>query len=320
MVSFIIILWAVSPAAPFVIIALSIPSAVINFRYRRKNVNYMRHRSKDRRQMSYYSDLLVNKDMVKEVRLFNLSDTFIGRFKEVFRHYFAGLRKLIVGEGIWKVGISFVSVAVNCALFLYVAYKVVNGELQVGDYTLYTGALNTIANGVTSLINTTATIYEGTLFIDNMIAFMNEPKTVVPLLEAPARVEHGRRHKIVFDHVYFRYPGTERDVLRDVCVEINAGETVVLVGLNGAGKTTLLKLLTRLYDPTDGVIYLDGRDMRDYDVADLYETFGIIFQDFGKYAVSVRENIEFGDVTSTPAQGRGKHAAEQSSAISSSRG
>ncbi|MBQ9116525.1 MAG: ABC transporter ATP-binding protein, partial [Clostridia bacterium] len=74
------------------------------------------------------------------------------------------------------------------------------------------------------------------------------------------------------------------------------GETVVLVGLNGAGKTTLIKLLTRLYDPTEGVILLDGKDIRSYDVGDIYKTFGIIFQDFGKYAVTVGENIAFGDV------------------------
>jgi len=100
----------------------------------------------------------------------------------------------------------------------------------------------------------------------------------------------------VFDHVSFRYPGKDYNVINDFSVTIEPGETVVLVGLNGAGKTTLIKLLTRLYDPTEGRILLDGIDLREYDVEDLYSVFGIIFQDFGKYAFTVRENIAFGDV------------------------
>ena len=98
MVSFIVILWGISPYAPIIIIALSIPSAVINFIYRRKNVNYIRHRSKERRQMFYYSSLMTNKDLVKEVRIFNLSDLFIDSYIGVFRKYFAGLKKLYVEE------------------------------------------------------------------------------------------------------------------------------------------------------------------------------------------------------------------------------
>ena len=114
--------------------------------------------------------------------------------------------------------------------------------------------------------------------------------------EGPLQVAHGQAHTIEFRHVSFIYPGTQRKVLDDVSLLIRPGETLVLVGLNGAGKTTLLKLLTRLYDPTEGVILLDGEDIRAYDVQDLYRMYGIIFQDFGKYAVSVSENIRFGDI------------------------
>jgi ABC-type multidrug transport system fused ATPase/permease subunit len=109
-------------------------------------------------------------------------------------------------------------------------------------------------------------------------------------------VAHGEPHTIEFRNVSFRYPGTERDVIKNINLCLRPSETVVLVGLNGAGKTTLIKLLTRLYDPTEGEILLDGRDLREYEVADLYRMFGIIFQDFGKYAVSVSDNIHFGDI------------------------
>ena len=299
-VSYLLILLAVPGLwwATLIIIAVSIPSAIINFIYRRKNWNYMRRRSKDRRQMDYYSGLLTNKDMVKEIRLFDLADVFIGRYMDVFRNYFRGLRKLILSESGWHVAIGMVSGVTNLIFYVLIARQVFTGDIMLGDYTLYTGAIASVANCVSMLISSSGTIYEGTLFIDNLITFMEEPVTIAPAaaLTAPRKVQKGAGHTIVFDHVSFRYPKMDRDVISDVTFTINPGETLALVGLNGAGKTTLIKLLTRLYDPTAGRILLDGYDLREYDLSDLYGSFGIIFQDFGKYAVSVEENIRFGDI------------------------
>lgn len=314
MISFVIVLWAVSPAAPLIIAALAIPSAVVNFIYRKKTVLYVRHRSKDRRQLNYYSGLMTNKDMVKEIRMYGLSDLFIGRYKTTFKKYFKGLKRLYVSEGAWHIGLTVLRATANCALFAYIAIQVCNGSQELGSYTLYVSALNSIANGVGTLINKTATVYEGTLFIDNMIDFMKNERTVVPLLPSPLSVSRHTGHTIVLDHVYFRYPGTERYVIKDVSVTLSPGETVALVGLNGAGKTTLVKLLTRLYDPTEGRILLDGHDIREYDVEELYSIFGIIFQDFGKYAVSVKENIAFGDIEKEMTEENVRAAAEQSNA------
>ena len=304
LISFVSILAAKLWWAALVVIAVSVPSAIINFYYRRKHFQYIRRKSKDRRQMNYYADVMVNKDLAKEVRMFGLADTFIGRYRETFDKYFSGIRALIWRENAWHVVITIISSVVNCGFFAWFAYLVVTGQDLIGDYTLYTGALTSIAAQIGALISVSATIYEGTLFIDNLTSFLKEQPTVVPVLaegeSRPAVIAHGQPHTIVFDHVSFIYPGTERKVLDDVSFTIRPGETLVLVGLNGAGKTTLLKLLTRLYDPTEGCILLDGKDIRAYDVKDLYRMFGIIFQDFGKYAVTVSENIAFGDVEKTP--------------------
>ena len=134
---------------------------------------------------------------------------------------------------------------------------VYKGLLKIGDYSFYTGALKSISSGFTTLIDTTASVYEGTLFIDNMITFMNEEQTVIPRLAEPAHVKRHCGHTIELRNVSFRYPGTEKMVIRNVNLTLREGETAVLVGLNGAGKTTLIKLITRLYDPTEGEIYLD---------------------------------------------------------------
>ena len=285
-------MWWTAP----VMVIVSIPTAIVNFTYRRKTFLYMRDRSKERRQMNYYSELMVNKDMVKEIRMFDLSDRFIERYDTVFQKYYAGLRKLIIRESVWHVVLIFLSTTVNCIFFAMIAIKVFDGTLQIGDYSLYTGALTSISTSVAVLIRITASVYEGTLFIDNLISFMKVKPTVVPMTDTPAKVEHGKPHTIEFEDVSFSYPGSERRVLDHVSLKFRPGETVVLVGLNGAGKTTFIKLLTRLYDPTEGRILLDGKDLREYDPKDLYRMFGIIFQDFGKYAVSVSENVRFGDV------------------------
>lgn len=314
MISFVVILWGVSPWAPFIITLLALPGAIISFIYRKKSFSYMRMRSKDRRQLAYYSDVMTNKDLAKEVRMFGLSDFFTDKYKSTFKKYFSGLKKLFIGEGTWNVGFAIVSAAVNCGLFLFIAQGVVNGTSQVGDYSLFTGALNSISSGIRTIVTTTATIYEGTLFIDNLISFINEPQTLVPSVDKPVSPERHIAHKIEFCDVSFRYPGASHDTIKHFTATINPGDTVVLVGLNGAGKTTLIKLLTRLYDPTGGVILLDGRDIREYDTAELYKIFGIIFQDFGKYAVTVAENIALSDTSKPIDSDRVKMSAKEGSA------
>ena len=132
----------------------------------------------------------------------------------------------------------------------------------------------------------------------------------MPIQNPPLEVKRHIAHTIEFKDVCFSYPGNDRLVLKNVSFVLEPGTTTVLVGLNGAGKTTVIKLLTRLYDPTSGVILLDGVDIRKYDLNQLYEIYGTIFQDFGKYAVSAKENIYYGDIN---------HDAEMDRIISSAR-
>ncbi len=312
--SFIVVLVGLSAWAPVFIVVCAIPTALVSVSYRTKNFFYMRHRSKERRQMDYCSTLVTDKDRAKENRIMNLSGSFIAHYKEVFRRYYAGIRRLVLREGFVQTLIGLLSLVVNCGLFTYVAYRVVALGEPIGNYSLYTGALTSLAGYVTTLITSTATIYEGTLFIDNMMIFMKEKVEIVPTKNPPRLPQKGGRHTIEFRNVSFRYPGTDRDVLHKINLFFDSEETVVIVGLNGAGKTTLIKLLTRLYDPTDGVILLDGVDLREYDTAALYDLFGIIFQDFGKYAFSVRENITFGDVSREVQEELVKEAAVKSNA------
>lgn len=291
-------------------LVVSVTSAMVSFYYRKIKHNYMFRRSKDRRQLSYYSDMMVSKDLVKEVRLFDLSDLLIGRYKNVFAGYYKGLKRIIVGEGSWNIFLSLLTAVMNGILFYLVATNI----SRIDDYNNYTGALNAISAGLTSLISTTAGIYEGSLFIENLILFMKEKQTVVPVLPAPRMPTAHIGHTIELQNVSFRYPGTNKDVLKNLNFTFKAGDTAVLVGLNGAGKTTLIKLITRLYDPTEGRILLDGHDIKEYDLKALYRLYGIIFQDFGKYAETASTNISFGQIDIPLEEQRIRDAAKASGA------
>lgn len=314
LVSFIVILVGISPFAPLVVLIFAIPGVIINFVYRNKYFKYILNNSKERRKLNYYSKIIVDKDLAKEVRIFDISDSIIIKYNTVFDGYYKGMRKLFVGEGIWNILISFLSTLLSGALFIYIAWGVSKGKYQIGDYSLYTGALNSIISSAASLISTTATIYEGTLFIENLITFLKEKKNIKSLSETGLKVNRHAPHSIKFENVSFSYPDSKKVVIKNMSFEINDRDTVVIVGLNGAGKTTLVKLITRLYDPTEGTIYFDGKDIREYDVNELYKTFGIIFQDFGKYAFTAKENIAFGDIRREVIDSEIKEAAKKSNA------
>lgn len=295
--SFIVVLSTLSPIAPVIIIAASVPGAIVNYYFKNRNFRYLRRHSKERRQMNYYSGLMTNKDRTSEIKILGLADTFTDKYKTAFDGYYKGLKKIIVKECLMQLLVSAIYVLSTGVLFAFVAYMVVFHDGEIGDWSLYTGALNSITSYVSTIVVSTATIYEGTLFIENMLDFMNEDVKIKPILAEPAIPERGSAHTIEFKDVSFRYPGTDKDVIKKVNLTLKTNESIVLVGLNGAGKSTLLKLLMRLYDPTEGVIYLDGRDIREYDTKKLYDMYGIIFQDFGKYADEAGENIRFGDVS-----------------------
>ncbi len=311
LVGYIVILSHALPLATLAIVVVSIPSAIINFVYRHRTFTYMRRRSVDRRQMNYYADVTVNKDLAKEVRMFGIGDELNERYHGVFRRYYGGLKKLIVQESAWQITLSILAAVVNCFFFALIALKVFRGEYRIGDYSLYTDALTAIAANVGTLISTSASVYEGTLFVDNLLSFFKEKPHIVPRVETPEHPARGCAHTIELRNVSFSYPGADHAVLKNVNLLFRPGETVALVGQNGAGKTTLIKLLTRLYDPTEGEILLDGRDLRDYDVGELHALFGLIFQDFGKYAFSFADNIRIGNLGKEPTP-ENLHAAAKS--------
>ncbi|HZY68845.1 MAG TPA: ATP-binding cassette domain-containing protein, partial [Devosia sp.] len=149
------------------------------------------------------------------------------------------------------------------------------------------------------------------LYLDDLYSFFDIKPTITEPA-SPKRFPTPLREGIVFDNVGFRYPGSERFVIRNLNLTIRAGETIALVGENGAGKTTIVKLMTRLYEAEEGRITIDGTDIREFSSEDLRRNIGVIFQDFLRYSFTARDNIGVGRIEEAADLPRITRSAEQS--------
>jgi ATP-binding cassette subfamily B protein len=206
-------------------------------------------------------------------------------------------------------------------IWAYAIMQAAFARITVGDLALVFQAATQVRNGLGILFRTLGMFYEHSLFMGNLYGFLElSPDAIDGALAHPQPetsqhfVPRPIHQGVEFRHVSFRYPGTDRCVLRDLSFTIRPQTAVAIVGENGAGKTTLIKLLTRLYDPTEGVILLDGCDLRTYDLADLRSQIGVIFQDFVRYNLTAGENIGFGQLEDVDDLERIAHAADRGGA------
>ncbi|MGC1363868.1 MAG: ATP-binding cassette domain-containing protein, partial [Silvibacterium sp.] len=181
----------------------------------------------------------------------------------------------------------------------------------IGVFSLVTLAIQQSSSNFQQAFSTASGIADQALFLTDLIAFFDMKPTVTTkpdALPAPRPIQRG----FEFRNVSFAYPGTERRVLKDFNFVLRPGERIALIGENGQGKTTVVKLITRLYDPTEGQILLDGVDLRDYDLDDLHKEIGVIFQDFMRYEMTARENIAIGRVELPHTEAEIESAAQKS--------
>jgi ATP-binding cassette subfamily B protein len=183
--------------------------------------------------------------------------------------------------------------------FAFIAYRTLQGVITLGDMVMYFGAFQRGLGYLRQMLGGVANLYENNLFLTNLFEFLDlEPKVKEPL--HPASVPQPMKRGLSFEQVSFRYPNSNRNVLKDINMVIESGEVVALVGENGSGKTTLVKLLCRLYDPIQGSITLDGIDLRRFETMALRREISVIFQDYVKYHLTARENIWFGNIDLPP--------------------
>jgi ATP-binding cassette subfamily B protein len=191
----------------------------------------------------------------------------------------------------------------------------VQGGITLGDMVMYFGAFQRGLGYLRQLLGNLAALYENNLFISNFYEFLDlAPKIKEPLKPSP--LPRPMKQGIVLDHVSFKYPSGNREVLKDISLSIRPDEVVALVGENGSGKTTLMKLLCRLYDPLRGTITIDGIDLRQFETKLLRQEISIIFQDYAQYYLTARENIWFGNIELSPDSEKIKAATKHAGADS----
>jgi ATP-binding cassette subfamily B protein len=246
-----------------------------------------------RRQLDYLRTLGASKESAKESKLFNLSGFLTGEYTRLSNQiYWENValsgRRLRAGALL-----SLLSTTGYYGAYAYVIYRTVTGDVTWGTLQFLAGAIAGASTSIQNIFSTFSNIADQSLFLTDLVEFFRvgpKIKSKMNALPAPRPIREG----FVFENVSFSYPGSSRLVLNRLNFDIGLGERIALIGENGEGKTTIVKLLTRLYDPTEGRILLDGVDLRDYNIEDLHREMGVIFQDFVRYEMSARHNIAVG--------------------------
>jgi|HubBroStandDraft_4_1064222.scaffolds.fasta_scaffold00246_16 ATP-binding cassette subfamily B protein len=248
-----------------------------------------------RRQLDYLRILGGSKEAAKELRLFGLKNFLTTRFKTLSTKVYEedvdlARRKAVAGSLL-----SVIGTAGYYTAYVFAVWKTVAGVFSLGTLTLLANAIREASSNLQQTFSTLSTIADQALFLTDLIAFFEMTPTIASkpnALPAPRPIQRG----FEFRNVSFRYPGSSRLILNGLNFYLRPGERVALIGENGEGKTTIVKLLTRLYDPFEGQVLLDGVDLREYNLEDLYREIGVIFQDFMRYEMTARENIAVGRI------------------------
>jgi len=279
------------------VLAATVPAFIAEARFSGAAFRLRNWRSPDSRRLTYLEYVLGNDEHAKEVKLFGLAPLLLGRYKSLAETFFADDRRLAVRRMAWGYALSLVSTVVFYGCYAVIVGATVRGRLSLGEMTLYLVAFRQGQQSFQAVLTALGGMYEDTLYMTNLFDYFAIPiedrKTVGPV--AVVRAEEGVR----FEGVGFKYPGgddADKWALRNVDVFVPKGQSLALVGENGAGKTTFIKLLAGLYDPTEGRVLLDGRDVRAWDERELRARIGVIFQDFNEYQLALRENVAFGSV------------------------
>lgn len=300
--------WAILP----LILIATLPTVWVSNRYGMEGYRMIRRRTHDARVQNYLGSILTSDSLVKEVRLFHFEPYLLERWQEYYRKFRGQLVPLVWARSFWSLAASvFSALVIGFATYL-ILKRSLEGHITVGDFSLFILGITQVQSQFSTLLNGFSGLYQNVLYMRNLFEF----------LELPARdLDAGQEFRgtidtLEFEGVSFRYPLTDRDILKGVNFKIQKGQALALVGQNGAGKTTIVKLLTRLFEPTSGRILINGQDARGFSIRSLQQAMSIIFQDFGQYQMTVSENIALSDQSRPAEENRERieHAAETAGA------
>lgn len=298
---------------PYLIILLVlsiIPSFINEVRFSQQQYSLARSWTAERRELDYLRFIGANDKTAKEIKLFGLTNFVVNRFKNLATKYFNLNKTLVIKRSSYGFLFNVLGSISYYAAYVFIIYRVLSGVITLGELTFLSGSFNRLMKSLQDFFSKFTRISESSLYLKDYFDFIDisiEPKTKedIPL---PKVIQKG----FEFKNVYFAYPESENQILKNVSFSIKAGEKIAFVGQNGAGKTTLTKLLLRFYEPTSGEILLDGVNINRYNKGDYQAYFGVLFQDFFRYEFTVKENIAIGKIDEIENQKQIEKAAELS--------
>ncbi len=309
LVSFGTLLVGFSPYAAAVLVLAGVPSFLVEAKFSNDAFRLFRWRSPETRQQSYLETVLAIESHAKEVKLYQLGELFLERYKNIFKRLYAEDRNLTLKRGVWGFAVGLFGTGAFYAAYAWVALEAIAHRISLGDMTMYLALFRQGQSAVAAGLGAVGGLYEDSLYLSTLYEFLEQPS----LAPRQGAVTRGTEPAdgVRFEHVSFTYPGASSSALEDISLHIKPGQKLALVGENGSGKTTLIKLLAGLYRPTSGRVLIDGVDVTEWDPAVLHARIAVIFQDFVRYQLPVGENIGSGDVRYITDEPRQRTAADK---------
>ena len=282
---------------PFLIILAFIPlisNLIFGKKMNRIQYDYQMQMREIKRDKDYVDRVFYLGDYAKEMRMTNIHKVMMRRFYDDLKD----TQKRTGKFGFKTARFMFLKTTIDGTLvyyagIIYAAFRLlVSHTMLVGDAIVLSSAISYVSSSLGWVTSTYVKMNQHAMFLEKLRGFIDYDIKIKQLPDAP-RPDRGKA-EISFRDVTFRYANTDSDVLKHVDLDIKHGEKIAIVGVNGAGKSTLVKLMMRLYDPTDGAITCDGEDVRDLDLDAYRDLYGVIFQDYRIFAMSVRDNVLLG--------------------------
>lgn len=294
-----------------ILILAVIPSFLGETHFNQRSYSLTRSWTPERRELDYLRYIGASDETAKEIKIFNLAEFLVSRFKFIADKYYKANKKIATKRAIWGSLLSAIGTLAYYGAYVFILIQTVQSIITVGTLTFLAGAFNRMRNMLQGIMTRFSRIAEEALYLKDYYDFLNLKPTIVSpknYQAFPSKIKQG----FTFEDVSFKYPGAEKYAIKDLNFTLKVGEKMALVGENGAGKTTLVKLLARLYEPSSGRILLDGIDLKNYNLNELRNNIGIIFQDYVRFMMKASENIAIGGISRIDELPVIKKAAEKS--------
>jgi len=295
--------WAV-----VVLATAALPAFIAESRFSGEAFRLFRWRSPETRAQHYLETLIAREDYAKEVKLYQLGDLLLQRYRDIFHRLYDEDRNLTLRRGFWGYLLGLLSTCAFYLAYAWIVLEAIASRISLGDMTMYLMVFRQGQSTFSAALGSIGGMYEDNLYLSNLYEFLEEE---IPKSSGTATEGLIPGDGVRFQQVYFTYPGSSQPALNGISLHLKPGEKLAIVGENGSGKTTLIKLLTRLYTPDSGRILLDGLDLQEWDSEVLRDRIGVIFQDFVRYQFKVGENVGVGDVDHIEDEKRWKIASEK---------